>query len=196
MQVMPFPVKISLLVVHLNTKIMNLNATIDTIMTRKLVTVKPHDNIEKAEHRIDHLIRLRDLQDDTGGFQTFIPLAFHPDNTELDAIQKPDGMRDLRTIAVSRLMLDNFDHIKAYWIMLGEQTAQLALSYGADDIDGTVVHELIYHDAGATTPEGKTVEQLHQLIRETGRDPVERDTLYRKVLREGATWSAGAPITA
>ena len=148
-----------------------------------------YGHIEEPQHRIDHLIQLRDLQDETGGFQTFIPLAFHPDNTELDTIQKPDGLVDLKTMAISRLMLDNFEHIKAYWIMLGEQTAQLALSYGADDIDGTVVHELIYHDAGAETPEGKTVEQLHQLIHEAGRDPVERDTLYRRVTRNGNEWT-------
>lgn len=153
-----------------------------------------YGHIEEARHRIDHLIQLRDLQDATGGFQTFIPLAFHPDNTELDNIQKPDGLFDLRTMAVSRLMLDNFDHIKAYWIMLGEQTAQLALSYGADDIDGTVVHELIYHDAGAETPEGKTVEELHRLIREAGRDPVERDTLYRRVIRDGADWHVAESV--
>ena len=96
---------------------------------------------------------------------------------------------DLRTMAISRLMLDNIPHIKAYWIMLGQETAQLALSYGADDLDGTVVHELIYHDAGADTPEGMTVDQLHHLIREAGRDPVERDTLYRRVLRDGEKWS-------
>ncbi len=148
-----------------------------------------YGHIEQARHRIDHMLRLRNLQDETGGFQTFIPLAFHPDNTELSDIQKPDGLFDLRMMAVGRLMLDNFDHVKAYWIMLGEQTAQLALSYGADDIDGTVVHELIYHDAGAKTPEGMTVEQLHRLIREAGRDPVERDTLYRRVLRNGNSWN-------
>ena len=153
-----------------------------------------YGHIEQARHRIDHLIKLRDLQDKTRGFQTFIPLAFHPENTELDNIDKPNGMFDLRMMAVSRLMLDNFDHIKAYWIMLGEQTAQLALSYGADDVDGTVVHELIYHDAGAETPEGKTVEQLHQLIREAGREPIERDTLYRRVVRNGADWSIGQPV--
>ena len=124
---------------------------------------------KKPRHRIDHLCRLRELQDETGGFQTFIPLAFHPENTGLDHIPKPTGLMDLRMIALSRLMLDNFDHIKAYWIMLGEKTAQVALSFGADDLDGTVVHELIYHDAGAKTPEGLTVEQLHRLIREAGR---------------------------
>ena len=150
-----------------------------------------YGHIEEAKHRIDHMIQLRDLQDQTGGFQTFIPLAFHPDNTELADLKKPDMLFDLRMIAVGRLMMDNFDHVKAYWIMLGEATAQMALGYGADDIDGTVVHELIYHDAGAETPEGKTVEQLHHLIREAGREPVERDTLYRQVLRDGQTWSIG-----
>ncbi|MDA1016245.1 MAG: aminofutalosine synthase MqnE [Planctomycetota bacterium] len=153
-----------------------------------------YGHVERAEHRIDHLCRLRELQDETGGFQTFIPLAFHPENTELDHVVKPSGMADLRTIAVSRLMLDNFDHIKAYWIMLGEQTAQIAQAFGADDIDGTVVHELIYHDAGAKTPEGLTVTQLHRLIQEAGRIPMERDTLYRKVVRNGHEWTVTDPI--
>lgn len=155
-----------------------------------------YGHVEKARHRIDHLLRLRDLQDQTRGFQTFIPLAFHPENTELSDIPKPDILFDLRMMAVSRLMLDNFDHIKAYWIMLGEQTAQLALSYGADDIDGTVIHELIYHDAGAKTPEGMTVDQMHRLIREAGRVPVERDTLYRRVIRNGRNWTVGEHTTA
>jgi aminodeoxyfutalosine synthase len=154
-----------------------------------------YGHIEEARHRVDHLLRLRSLQDETGGFQTFIPLAFHPDNTEMSHIRKPDGLFDLRMIALSRLMLDNFDHIKAYWIMLGEQTAQLALSYGADDIDGTVVHELIYHDAGAKTPEGMTTEQLHQLIREAGREPIERDTLYRRVIRNGKDWTVAGTLS-
>lgn len=112
----------------------------------------------------------------------------------MDNIIKPSGNMDLRTIAISRLMLDNFDHIKAYWIMLGEQTAQIALGFGADDLDGTVVHELIYHDAGAETPEGLTVSQLHELIREAGCEPVERDTLYRRVHRDGMNWSVGEPV--
>ena len=158
-----------------------------------------YGHVEQARHRVDHLIRLRDQQDKTGGFQTFIPLAFHPENTRLDHIPKPSGVTDLRMIALSRLMLDNFDHVKAYWIMLGEKTAQTALAFGADDLDGTVVHELIYHDAGAETPEGLTVEQLHRLIREAGREPVERDTLYRRVLREPEApnkWRVGEPVTA
>jgi len=146
-----------------------------------------YGSLENQFHRVDHLVRLRQLQDETGGFQTFIPLAFHPENTGLSHLPKPSSLVDLRTIAVSRLMLDNIPHIKAYWIMLGIGTAQAALSYGADDLDGTVRHELIYHDAGATTPELLTVEQLCQLIRETGREPVERDTLYNRVLRETAS---------
>jgi len=153
-----------------------------------------YGHVEEPQHRIDHLCRLRELQDETGGFQTFIPLAFHPDNTGLDHLPKPGGLMDLKTIAISRLMLDNFDHIKAYWIMLGEKIAQTALAFGADDLDGTVVHELIYHDAGAETPEGLTVDQIHALIQEAGREPVERDTLYRRVIRDGAEWSVGEPL--
>lgn len=153
-----------------------------------------YGHVEQARHRIDHLCRLRALQDDTGGFQTFIPLAFHPENTGMSHIPKPTGLMDLRMIALSRLMLDNFDHIKAYWIMLGEKIAQTALSFGADDLDGTVVHELIYHDAGAKTPEGLTVAQIHRMIREAGREPVERDTLYRRVLRDGAQWKIGEAL--
>jgi len=153
-----------------------------------------YGHIEKPKHRIDHLCKLRQQQDETGGFQTFVPLSFHPENTGLSEISKASGLMDLKIIAISRLMLDNFDHIKAYWIMLGEKIAQIALGFGADDIDGTVVHELIYHDAGAETPEGLTVEQLHRLIREAGREPVERDTLYRRVHRDGTTWRIGKPI--
>jgi aminodeoxyfutalosine synthase len=155
-----------------------------------------YGHIENAYHRIDHLVRLRELQDETGGFQTFIPLAFHPENTKLSHITKPSSLMDLRTMAVSRLMLDNFDHIKAYWIMLGLGTAQLSLAYGADDLDGTVRHELIYHDAGATTPEVLSVEQIQRMIREAGREPIERDTLYHRVEREGDKWHEGAAIVA
>ncbi len=143
-----------------------------------------YGHIETAEHRIDHLLQLRNLQDDTGGFQTMIPLAFHPDNTRLSHIPKPSGIMDLRTMAVSRIMLDNFPHIKAYWIMLTMKIAQVAQSYGADDIDGTVVHEKIYHEAGSDSPQELSVADLRQLIVEAGRDPVERDTLYREVVRE------------
>ncbi|MFN4259707.1 MAG: aminofutalosine synthase MqnE [Gemmataceae bacterium] len=157
-----------------------------------------YGHIEKPWHRIDHLIRLRELQDETGGFQTFIPLAFHPDNTKLGEqhhIAKPSGLLDLQTIAISRLMLDNFPHIKAYWVMLGIKTAQLALSYGADDIDGTVVHERIYHDAGSDSPQETTVAELRRLIEEAGRVPVERDTLYNEVIRDRDNWQTGRSIS-
>lgn len=158
-----------------------------------------YGHIEQPYHRIDHLIRLRELQDETGGFQTYIPLAFHPVNTKLGKernLKKPSGVMDLRQMAVARLMLDNIDHIKAYWIMLGIETAQISLAYGADDIDGTVRHELIYHDAGATTPEVMSVADIERVIREAGREPIERDTLYRKVDRTAEGWKAGEKITA
>lgn len=149
-----------------------------------------YGHIERAEHRIDHLLRLRALQDETGGFQTFIPLAFHPDNSRMDEIPKPSGIMDLKTMAISRLMLDNFPHIKAYWVMLGIKTAQVALSFGADDIDGTVVHEKIYHEAGAETPQELSVDELQRLIREAGRIPIERDTLYHRIDRSQGRWQA------
>jgi aminodeoxyfutalosine synthase len=157
-----------------------------------------YGHIESARHRIDHLVRLRELQDETGGFQTFIPLAFHPDNTvlgEQKKLIKPSILRDLRTMAISRLMLDNFPHIKAYWVMLGIKTAQVALSYGADDIDGTVVHEKIYHDAGSDTPQETTVAELRHLIEEAGRVPVERDTLYHEVVRKDGDWRTGRKLS-
>src|SRR5687767_13482897 len=156
-----------------------------------------YGHIENAYHRVDHLVRLRELQHETGGFQTFIPLAFHPENTGLSHITKPSSLMDLRTMAVSRLMLDNIPHMKAYWIMLGIGTAQTALAYGADDIDGTVRHELIYHDAGATTPELLTTEQIRRLIVEAGREPIERDTLYRRIVRDVANparWTVGEDL--
>ncbi len=154
-----------------------------------------YGHIEKGHHRIDHLVRLRELQDETGGFQTFIPLAFHPDNTKLSHIPKASGLTDLRVMAISRLMLDNFPHVKAYWVMLGIKTAQVALSYGADDLDGTVVHEKIYHDAGSDSPQELTVAEIRRLIEEAGRVPVERDTLYREVVREeGRGWRTGRSL--
>ena len=142
-----------------------------------------YGHIETPEERVEHLLLLRDLQDRTKGFQTFIPLAFHPDNTALDYLPKPTGFDDLKTIAISRLLLDNFDHIKAYWIMLTPKIAQIALRFGADDIDGTVIEEKIYHDAGATTPQHMTRAGLERLIRAAGRVPFERDTMYNPVDR-------------
>jgi aminodeoxyfutalosine synthase len=153
-----------------------------------------YGHIEEPRHRIDHLIRLRELQDETGGFQTLIPLAFHPDNTKLSHLPRPSGLLDLKTMAISRLMLDNFPHIKAYWVMLGIKTAQIALSFGADDLDGTVVHEKIYHDAGSDSPQELTVGEIRRLIAEAGRIPVERDTLYNEVVRTDSTWQTGRPL--
>ncbi|MFH1923181.1 MAG: aminofutalosine synthase MqnE, partial [Planctomycetota bacterium] len=151
-----------------------------------------YGHVENAAHRVDHLLRLRELQDETGGFQAFIPLAFHPGGTRLAHLAGPSGLDDLRTVAVGRLMLDNFEHVKAYWISLGIGTAQAALAYGADDLDGTVRHELIHHDAGSTAPEILSVDDLRALITEAGRRPVERDTLYRPVRRNGAEWEVSA----
>jgi aminodeoxyfutalosine synthase len=142
-----------------------------------------YGHIETHEERVSHLLDLRELQDETHGFVTFIPLQFHPDNTGLSHVPKPTAFDDLKTIAVSRLLLDNFDHIKAYWIMLTPRVAQVALRFGANDLDGTVVEEKIYHDAGASTPQGLTHADLERLIRAAGRVPVERDTLYRRVDR-------------
>lgn len=142
-----------------------------------------YGHLESVEDRIDHLIQLRELQDKTGGFVAFIPLAFHPKNTDMDTLGSTTGHLDLRVLAVSRLMLDNFDHIKTFWIMVGPKISQLSLSFGADDIDGTVVEEKITHSAGAQTAEFTAKEVLIDLIRETGREPYERDTLYEKTVR-------------
>jgi aminodeoxyfutalosine synthase len=140
-----------------------------------------HGHIETVAERVDHLDRLRRLQDETGGFQTYIPLSFHPDNSEMSDVPGPTAVDELREIALGRLMLDNIAHVKAYWILMDAPVAQLALSYGADDVDGTVVEEKIYHEAGATTPQKVQRAELVQWIRDAGRVPVERDTLYNVV---------------
>jgi len=140
-----------------------------------------YGHIETYEHRIDHLIRLRDLQDRTGGFQAFIPLSFHSQNTEIKKSAYTTGFDDLKTLAISRLMLDNFDHIKAYWVMLGEKIAQVSLSFGVDDLDGTVVEERITRAAGGATDGSMTKGDIVHLIKKAGRIPVERDTLYNVV---------------
>jgi aminodeoxyfutalosine synthase len=142
-----------------------------------------YGHIETFEHRVDHLLRLRSLQDETHGLQAFIPLAFHPDGNGMKNLPAPTAIDDLRTLAVSRLLLDNVDHIKAYWVSLTPKVAQIGLRFGADDIDGTIVHETIYSAAGSKSPSGLTYDELVRLIREAGRIPVERDTLYR-VVRE------------
>lgn len=143
-------------------------------------------HLENYADRVDHLSQLRQLQDRTGGFQAFIPLAFQPDNTRVPGAKGVGGVDALKTLAISRLYLDNFRHIKAYWVMLGLKIAQVALCFGVNDLDGTVVEEKIGHDAGAESPQQLSREQLMVLIRKTGRVPVERDTLYREIERNPA----------
>lgn len=145
-----------------------------------------YGSVETIEDRVDHLDRLRRLQDETRGFTGLIPLAFHPDNTPLAHLPETSGQTDLRVIAVSRLMLDNFAHIKAYWIQIGTKLAQVALSFGADDLVGTLVEETITHAAGATTDIGMSRRAFEEMIRETGREPFERDSHYRRVVRPAA----------
>jgi len=140
-----------------------------------------YGHIETYEHRVDHLLRLRDLQDRTGGFQAFIPLSFHSQNTEIKKSAYTTGFDDLKTLAVSRLLLDNFDHIKAYWVMLGEKIAQVSLNFGVDDLDGTVVEERITKAAGGTTDGSMTKEDIVYLIKQAGRTPAERDTVYKEI---------------
>lgn len=145
-----------------------------------------YGHIETFAHRVDHLMRLRSLQDESlllnrGRLQAFIPLAFHPDGNGMKQLPGPTGVDDLRTLAVSRLVLDNIDHIKAYWVSSTPKVAQIGLSFGADDVDGTIVSETIYSAANKRAPEGLSVDDLVRLIREAGRIPVERDTLYRVV---------------
>jgi aminodeoxyfutalosine synthase len=145
-----------------------------------------YGSVETIEDRVDHLDRLRKLQDETGGFTGLIPLAFHPENTPLAYLPETSGQTDLRVIAVSRLMLDNIPHVKAYWIQIGTKMAQVALHFGADDLVGTLVEETITHAAGATTERGMTRAAFEEMIRETGREPFERDSDYRRVIRPAA----------
>ena len=140
-----------------------------------------YGHIESVEDRVDHLLRLRELQDETGGFVTYIPLAFQPWEAPAMKLPETTGFEDLKAIAVGRLLLDNFPHIKSYWIMIGPRLAQVGLSFGADDLDGTVTEEKIAHDAGAPTAQSLTVHELCRLIREAGRRPVERDTVFNVV---------------
>lgn len=140
-----------------------------------------YGHIETIEERVDHLLRLRALQDDTDGFLAFIPLAFHPKNTDLVQGAPTTGFDDLKTLAISRLLLDNFPHIKSFWIMIGPKLAQVSLSFGVDDLDGTVVEERITHAAGAETAQGLTLRELLTMIRAAGRVPRERDTLYNVI---------------
>jgi aminodeoxyfutalosine synthase len=140
-----------------------------------------YGHVESVEDRVDHLIRLRELQDETGGFVTYIPLAFQPWEAPAMSCPETTGFEDLKAIAVGRLLLDNVPHVKSYWIMIGPRLAQVGLSFGADDLDGTVTEEKIAHDAGAPTAQSMTVHELVRLIREAGRRPVERDTVFNVV---------------
>ncbi len=140
-----------------------------------------YGHIETLEERVDHFIKLRELQDRTGGFSAFIPLAFHSENTRLPHIPPTTAVDDLKMVAAARLMLDNFDHIKAYWVMIGEKLSQVALSFGADDLDGTIIEERITHTAGAKSAKGHTREQMEEMIRSAGFIPRERDSFYRMI---------------
>jgi aminodeoxyfutalosine synthase len=145
-----------------------------------------YGHLETLEQRVDHLIQVRELQDETRGFLAFIPLSYHPENNVLKVETGPSASDEVRTYAVSRLMLDNFPHVKAYWIMLSVPIAQVTLAYGASDFDGTVLQEKIYHMAGAESPQALSVDELQRLIREAGGEPVERDHLYHKIVRGSA----------
>jgi aminodeoxyfutalosine synthase len=142
-----------------------------------------YGTIETLEERVDHMIRLRALQDETNGFQVFIPLAFHNEGNRMERLPAPTALEDLRVTAVSRLMLDNIPHIKAYWVMLGVKTAQTALMFGANDMDGTVTEEKIYHMAGSHSPDALSLEELKHTIRVAGFEPIERNTVYQVVER-------------
>lgn len=148
-----------------------------------------YGHIETVEERVRHLLELRELQDETGGFCSFIPLAFHPANTKLSRLPETTGFEDLKNIAIARLMLDNFDHIKAYWVMIGEKLAQVALSFGADDLDGTIVEEQITHMAGAKSAKGLTPDRMDRMILAAGFEPVERDSFYRPIHQEGLRYA-------
>ena len=154
-----------------------------------------YGHVERPEERIGHMIKLRDHQDESlasrrAAFNCFIPLSFIPEGSELDQLPGPTGFDDLRTLAISRLMLDNVPHIKAFWIMQSAKLAQVSLNFGVDDLDGTVVwYDITKREGGAgRTHQELTVERMRRLIAEAGRTPVERDTLYRPVRRDGAKW--------
>ena len=152
-----------------------------------------YGHIETDRERVDHMLQARALQDDTGGFQAFIPLAFHPDNNQMRKLPAPTAADSLRVHAVARLMLDNIPHVKAFWIATGLEVAQTSLWFGVDDLDGTIQEERIYHMAGAPTPEAMTPQQISTLIRDAGRRPVERDTLYNLVARPVQTPQSQLP---
>lgn len=150
-----------------------------------------YGHLETIPERVDHLRQLRELQDETGGFTAFIPLPFHAENNRLSHIPEPSGFENLRNLAIARLYLDNFDHIKCYWINHGLKLAQISLSYGVDDLDGTVLEEKIYHMAGAQTPQEQTARELTRAIQEAGRIAIQRDSLYRELADSDALQAVG-----
>ena len=155
-----------------------------------------YGHIETTEERVDHMLRTRALQDETRGLQAFIPLAFHPENNQMRKLPPPSGAETLRVHAVSRLMLDNVPHVKAFWIATGVEMAQISLWFGVDDLDGTVQEEKIYHMAGARTPEAMSTSTIRRLIRAAGREPIERDTLYNVITGPEAPDEIAASATA
>jgi aminodeoxyfutalosine synthase len=161
-------------------RFLSIHRTAHRIGMRTNVTMM-YGHIETLAERVDHMAQIRTLQDETGGFQAFIPLAFHPDNNQMRKLPAPSANDTLRVHAVGRLMLDNVDHIKAYWISCGVEVAQTALWFGADDLDGTVQEETIYHVAGSSTPSALSTSGIEKLVRDAGREPIERDTLYNVV---------------
>ena len=152
-----------------------------------------YGHIETLEQRVDHLRHLRALQDETGGFTGFVPFAFEPQTPALAHVRRASAVEELRTLAVSRIYLDNFDHITAYWVSIGLPLAQVALSYGVDDLHGTIIEEKIFHMAGARTPQEQAVETLEHVIREAGREPVQRDSFYRHLPKKRPA-AAAAPV--
>jgi aminodeoxyfutalosine synthase len=155
-----------------------------------------YGHVERPEHRVDHMMRLRALQDETGGFNCFIPLAYHPENNYLGLKYHTTGTEDLRHLATARLVLDNIPHVKAYWVMVTPKLAQVAMSFGADDVDGTVVEETIYHMAGAETDQSLSRGELERILRDAGFTPVERDTLYHPIVRDAGLRAPSAATVA
>jgi aminodeoxyfutalosine synthase len=153
-----------------------------------------YGHVETLEQRVDHLRQLRELQDETGGFTGFVPFAFEPQTTILAHVKPASAVEQLRNLAVSRIYLDNFDHLTAYWVSMGLPLAQVSLSYGVDDLHGTIIEEKIFHMAGAKTPQEQTVATLEQVIREAGRDPVQRDSYYRHLSQRPSVKSASQPV--
>jgi aminodeoxyfutalosine synthase len=155
-----------------------------------------YGHVEKPHHKVDHLMRLRTLQDEAPGFNAFVPLAYHPENNYMGLRYHTTGSEDLRHIAAARLVLDNVPHVKAYWVMVTPKVAQVALSFGADDLDGTVVEEHIYHMAGSETQQQMSRNELVRMVREAGFTAVERDTLYNPIQRPAAAAGAASPPSA